>query len=87
MFSLKYFRFFKDNKICKSYCVHIFFTYLNLITNIIYSFLYEFLSIAISLVIFFPAFIFYPYAKFIGGNWYYVYDFDAEKCPFINLTI
>jgi len=87
MFSLKYFSFFRENKVCNSLCVHRFFAFLNLITNIIYSCLYEFLSIAISLVIFFPAFIYYPYAKFIGGNWYYVYDFDAETCPFICFTV
>jgi len=49
--------------------------------------LYEFISIAVSLVIFFPAFIYYPYAKFIGGNWYYAYDYDAEICPIICFTV
>ena len=87
MFSLKYFHYFKENKVCKSLCVHWFFTYLNLFTNIIYCCLYTFLSIAISLVIFFPAFFYYPYAKFIGGNWYYVYDFEADVCPFICFTV
>ena len=87
MFSLKYFHFFKKNKVCESLNVHWFFTYLNLFTNIIYCFLYTFLSIALSLVIFFPAFIYYPYAKFVGGNWYYAYDFEADICPFICFTV
>ena len=88
MFTIKYYQFFKNNKIRESNCVHWFFTYLNLITNIIYSIIFNILSIELFSVILFPSIFCLPYYEIIMYNWEYVYErLDVGQCPITELTV
>ena len=87
LFTIKYFKFFLKNKVIDNDCAHWFFTILNLLTNIIYCFLFTFFYIGISFVIFSPSILIYKYIKLIAGNWYYVYHYEIDECPIVQLTV
>jgi len=59
MFTIKYFRFFKNNRVIDSCCPHWFFTALNLMTNIIYCILFSLFYFEISFILFAPTIIYH----------------------------
>ncbi len=87
MFTIKYFNFFLNNRITDNCCVHWFFTFLNLMCNIIYCIIYNFLFCGISFILFSPSLIYFPTIKLIGNNWKYVYRYDVSECPITQLTV
>ena len=87
MFTIKYFKFFLDNPITDNYCVHKFFTFLNLMSNILYCIIYNLFYFGISFIIFFPSFIYFPTIKLIANSWSFIYDSDVNDVPITELTV
>jgi len=87
MYSLKYYNFFKENKIVDNESVASFFTYMNLFTNFIYCIVFNIAFIEFFFFLFFPS-IFIPcYFKFITFNWLVVLEFGVDESPITELTV
>ena len=87
MFTMKYFYFFKENKIIDS-CTHGFFTYMNLFTNILYCLVFYIWYFELFFIIFSPSLICYKYFKIIMENWMIVIeDMDVGECPITDITV
>ena len=87
MFTIKYFRFFLNNRVIDSFCPHWFFTSLNLLTNIIYCFLYSLYYFEISFILFSPTILYFGNIKFIGNNMHYVYNYSVSEMPIVKYTV
>ena len=87
MFTVKYYKYFKSNNIIDNNCVHGFFTFLNLIANIIYSILFYFFYLEIFFTIFIPSIFCPQYFKIIMNNWMEVYEFGVDEIPITELTV
>ena len=80
LYTIKYYRFFKKNKLIDNQCVHTFFTYMNLFTNIFYCITFTISFIELFLFLFIPAFI--PcYFKIITNNWLVVLEMEVDESP------
>ena len=88
LYTIKYFDFFKKNKLIDNNdCVHSFFTYMNLFTNIIYCIVFNIAFFEFFFFLFFPG-IFIPcYFKFITYNWLVVLEFEVDQSPITELTV
>ena len=87
MLAKKYWNFFFHHQVIDSLCANLVFFVLNFLTNIIYCFLFYFFFTGISFVIICPGIIIFPYLIFIVGNWYYVYGYEIDRCPIVELTV
>ena len=87
MFTIKYFRFFLENRVIDSFCPHWFFTSLNLMTNIIYCFLFSLYYFEISFIIFSPTILYFGNIKFIGNNMNYVYYHSVSEMPIVKYSV
>ena len=87
LYTMKYFDFFKKNKIIDNDCVHGFFKYMNLLTNIIYCFVFYIPFFEFFFLLFFPAFFSKCYYKFIAFNWVIVLEFEVDESPITELTV
>ena len=86
LYTIKYYDFFKKNKVIENDCVHSFFMYMNLLTNIIYCIVFNILFFEFFFLLFIPAII--PcYFKFITYNWLVVLEFEVDQSPITELTV
>ena len=88
MFTHKYYKFFRDNKIIENECVSIFFTYINLFVNLLTacSIFYLYWCL-LCFIIFLPSII--PcYFFIIYENWdMLVKSFDIDEIPIAEFTV
>ena len=87
LYSIKYYQFFKKNKIIENDCVHSFFTYMNLIANIFYCIVFSILYFEFFFILFFPGIFIKCYLKFIVVNWEIVLEFGVDESPITELTV
>ena len=87
LYTIKYYKFFKNNKIIDNDCTHKFFMYLNLLVNIIYCFVFYIPFFEFFFTLFFPAFFCKCYYKFIAFNWVIVLEFEVDESPITELTV
>ena len=89
LYTIKYYKFFNGNKIIENDCVHWFFKYMNLFSNIFYCIVYSIMFFEFCFFLFFPG-IFIPcYFRFITYNWLVVLDpeFTVDQSPITELTV
>ena len=87
LYSIKYYKFFKENKIIENDCVHWFFKYMNLFSNIFYCIVYSIAFFEFFFFLFFPAFFIRCYFRFITYNWLVVFEFGGDESPITELTV
>ena len=87
LYSIKYYKFFKENKIIENDCVHSFFKYMNLFSNIFYCIVYSIAFFEFFFFLFFPAFFIRCYFRFITYNWLVVFEFGVDESPITELTV
>ena len=87
LYSIKYFQFFKKNKIIEDDCTHGLFMYANLIANIFYCIVYSIAFFEFFFLLFFPAIFIKCYFKFIVYNWIIVLEFEVDESPITELTV
>ena len=87
LYSIKYFDFFKKNKIIDDEFTHKFFMYTNLIVNIIYCIVFNIIFFEFFFVLFLPAFFIKCYYNFIAYNWIIVLEFEVDESPITELTV
>ena len=87
LYTMKYFNFFKKNKIIENDFVHGFFMYMNLLSNILYCIVFNIFFFEFFFLLFFPAFFIRCYYKFIVFNWLVVLEFEVDESPITELTV
>ena len=87
LYSYKYYDFFKKNHIVDNNCVHLFFTYVNVLVNICYCIISTIPFFEFFFLLFFPAIFSSCYYKFIVVNWLIVLDFGVDESPITELTV
>ena len=87
LYTIKYYNFFKDNKLIDNDCVHSFFTFMNLLANIFYCIAFNMIFFEFFFLLFFPAIFIKCYFKFIILNWLVVLEFGVDESPITELTV
>ena len=87
LYTIKYYNFFKKNKIIENDCVHGFFKYLNLLSNILYCIVFNMTFFEFFFLLFSPAFFIKCYYRFIVFNWLVVLEFEVDESPITELTV
>ena len=87
LYTIKYFKFFNENKVIDNDCVHSFFKYMNLFTNILYCIVFNMIYFEFFFLLFFPAIFIKCYFKFITYNWLVVLEFGVDESPITELTV
>ena len=87
LYTIKYFKFFNENNVIDNNCVHTFFKYMNLFTNILYCIVFTILYIEFFFTLFFPAIFIKCYFKIIVYNWQIVLDFGVDESPITEITV
>ena len=88
MFTYRYFKFFKSNKIIEGDCAHNLFKYMNLLVNILTAcFVFYLTYIEFFLLLFIPSVI--PcYFYFIFYNWdFLIEELEIDETPLLELTV
>ena len=88
MFTTRYYKFFKENKIIDNDCVHSFFKFCNLFVNILTACSIFYLPwVALFLLLFLPSIV--PcYFFFIFYNWkYLIENLEVDETPLLELTV
>ena len=87
LYTIKYFQFFKKNKVIDNDCAHGFFMYINLLVNIIYCIVFYVAFFEFFFLLYLPAFFIKCYYRFIVFNWIIVLEFDVDESPITELTV
>ena len=87
LYTIKYYKFFKENKIIDNDWVHSFFTYMNLIANIFYCIVFSIFNFEFFFILFFPGIFIKCYLKFLVLNWKIVLEFGVDESPITELTV
>ena len=89
LYSYKYYKFFEENKIIESDCVHGFFRFMNFLSNIYYCITFSIAFFEFFFFLFFPAFFIPCYFRLITYNWLVVLDpeFTVDQSPVTELTV
>ena len=87
LYTIKYFKYFNQNKIIDNECTHGFFKYMNLFANSFYCLIYYIAFFEFFFFLFFPAIFIRCYFRFIAYNWLIVLEFDVDESPVTELTV
>ena len=87
LYTIKYFKFFNENNLSDNGCVHSFFKYMNLFTNILYCIFCNMIYFEFFFLLFFPAIFIRCYFRFIAYNWLVVLEFGVDESPITELTV